>query len=126
MSILDVTDSDTKSSDKYKVKVQQFGKTLFELLDKAKLTEIQTVLRNAKINVADGIGLFQEILIQLVPTTEVNILDALDDLANCVHKNGEGINPFVIRVQQIFDQFNRLGYTTMDDLQRAFLQRGFL
>ena len=126
LSILDVTDSDRKSSNEYKARVQQFGKTLYALLDKANLAEMKTVFRNSGIKVANGIVLFQEILTQLVPTTEIDILDALDDLKKCKHGSGEGIDQFVIQLQQIFDRIDRLGYVTIKDLQVAYLQRGFL
>ena len=113
-------------SEDYKGRVTRLATILHSLLDDAGLDGVKSVLRRDNAPLQDGTKLIHSIISELVPITATDILTVCDDLANCLHENGESVEAFETRIVHIFDRFTQAGCVTMDDLKLAFLQRGFL
>ena len=62
-------------------------------------------------------------LLYNLPLTQATALDILTELGACVHANGETVNRYGSRLENIFNQIDELGYKTINDLKLAFHQR---
>ena len=99
-------------------------KILTELLH-IKDSNIVVSLR-ATSSTNNGAVLLDAICDFLLPLENMQILDVLTNLGTCVQLNGETVEGFSSRLENIFNRISKMGYTTMEQMKLAYHQRGFL
>ena len=109
----------------YQVQSSHLSMILLEKLENAKLHDVIEALRST-INTSDGVLLLDSIRENLLPFCTLQILNVIAELGCCVQKNGETVDGFGSRLENLFNRISKLGYTCIDDLKIAFTQRGFL
>ena len=80
----------------------------------------------ATVSMNDGVCLLDSIRDFLLPLGNIQILDVLTELGSCVQSNGETVESFYSRLENIFNRIAKMGYNNMESLKMAFHQRGFL
>ena len=80
----------------------------------------------AKIETNDGVLLMDSIYEHLLPLATICILEVLAEIGLCLQKNGESVDHFASRMENLFLQVDKLGYKSVKDLKLAFCQRGIL
>ena len=84
----------------YRIRSTILSKILIDLLNK-KDPNIITSLR-ATVATNDGVKLLDSIRDFLLPLDNLQILDVLTDLGECVQKNGETVEGYCDRLENIF------------------------
>ena len=62
----------------------------------------------------------------LLPLDNLQILDVLTDLGDCVQKNGETVEGYCACLENIFIRIQKMGYKDFNEPHMAYTQRGFL
>ena len=96
-----------------------------QLLVDAKLTDGIKSLK-ATIETNDDVLLMESIFEHLLPLATTRVLDVLTEIGNCVQKNGESVDHFASRMENLFLQIEKLGYKSVEALKLAYCQRGIL
>ena len=109
----------------YQARSTKLGMIMRQLLNDAKLTDCIKSLK-ATIETNDGVLLMDSIYEYLLPLATIRILEVLTEIGHCMQKNGESVDHFASRMENLFLQVEKLGYQTVKDLKLAFCQRGIL
>lgn len=96
-----------------------------QLLKNAKLTDCIKSLK-ATIKTNDGVLLMDSIYEHLLPLATTRILEVLTEISLCMQKNGELVDHFASRMENLFLQVHKLGYKSAKNLKLAFCQQGIL
>ena len=113
-----------EASEPYRIRSTTLSVILAQLLHD-KDSNIVVSLR-ATVSMNDGVRLLDSIREFLLPLANIQILDVLTELGSCVQSNGETVESFCSRLENIFNRIAKMGYDNMDSLKMAFHQRGFL
>ena len=116
--------SDVKATDDYTNRVAHLSKCVVGLLTNAKDLEGVKEALKEEILQHDGIQLLEAVRLYLLPPTALDVVRALDSLGECVQRNGESADAFDARLNNIWTRIQSLGYTTVEQLRLASLQRG--
>jgi hypothetical protein len=73
-----------------------------------------------------GVSLFVEIFETLLPLTTMKIISCIRELGSVTQRNEESAHDLAQRVSNLWDRFDLMGYTTLDQVKTAFVQRAFL
>ena len=74
----------------------------------------------------DGVKLLESIRNFLLPLDNLQILDVVTDLGGCIQQNGETVEGFYARLENIFICIQKMGYKVVSELHVAYTQRGSL
>ena len=115
-----------KSTLEYKTRSSHLSLCLADLLQNTDDLGGAVDAIESTINLHNSGVLLQAITEHLVPPTPIDAIFALQALASCVQKNGENVDAFEARLDNIWLQLEALGLNTIQDLRLATLQRGIL
>ena len=112
-----------EASEAYRIRSTILSRILIDLLNKKDLN-IVTSLR-ANVATDDGVKLLDSIRDFLLPLDNLQILDMLTNLGAFVQKNGETVEGYCARLENIFIRIKKMGYKDVNELHLAYTQRGF-
>ena len=113
------------ASNYYQVRSTKLGIIMRQLLTNAKLTDSIKPLK-ATIETNDDVLLMESIYKHLLPLATTCVLDVLTEIGLCIQKNGESVDHFASRMENLFLQVDKLGYKSVKELKLAYCQRGIL
>ena len=105
----------------YRARSTKLGMIMRPLLKNAGLTDVIKSLKSA-IATNDGALLMNSIHKHFLPLATTSILEVLTELGLCLQKNGESVDHFASRLENLFLQVDKMGYKTVKDLKLAFCQ----
>ena len=113
-----------EATESYRICSTMLSKILIQLLHDKDSNIVISLRATASTN--NGVILLGSIRNFLLPLENMQILDVLTDLGTYVQRNGETVEGFSSRLENIFNWITKMGYTTMKDIKLAYNQRGFL
>lgn len=123
-SILIMNDLEDPSTP-FRIQTSIFSKHLVIKLTTNKLTSI--IKEFESLIVKDhGVSLFFALFDELLPQRTNKIQDYVGSLGGLIHKSSETANEFKVRSSCIWEGMAHLDYNSLEDIQIAFLQKGFL
>ena len=81
---------------------------------------------DSQLTANDGVSLLHATKEAILPRTSLQVPDVLADIGACLQLNGKTVESFGTRGEHLFIRLKNLECTTMEQLQMATLQRGFL
>ena len=121
-SILEMTGNGL-TSEEYKNRVSHLCGILIKLLNNAGLKDCLNALEST-MNLNNGVKLLDAITNYLMPLTTTEILSCITDLCECIQGNGESIDTYKARFDNIWTRISALECDTVEILKLSFLQRG--
>ena len=113
------------ASNHYWEQSTKLGIIMQHLLKNKKLTDCIKSLK-ATIKTNDGVLLMDSIHKNLLSLATTRILEVLTEIGLCMQKNGELVDHFGSREENLFLQVDKLRYKSVKDLKLAFCQREIL
>lgn len=98
---------------------------LCDLMGTTNLSDVITSLQST-INISNGLLLLYSLCEHLLLLSTMRLLDAFTILSACIHTNGGTVDGYGSCLEIIFNQIDKLGYKTTNDLKLAFHQSGML
>ena len=124
VSILDMKDM-ADASDRYKLRTNKLCNHLHDIMLESGLDSMSMQLQPT-ISKGFGVSLFVEIFDTLLPLTTMKIISCIRELGTVTQRNEESAHDLASRVSNLWDRFDLMGYTTLDQVKTAFVQRAFL
>ena len=121
-SILDMS-GDGILSDEYKNRASHLCTILIKLLNNADLKDCLLALESTT-DLRNGVKLLDAITAYLMPLTTTEILNCIRELCECIQGNGESINTYKAKFDNIWTRISALECDTVELLRLSFLQRG--
>ena len=109
----------------YRARSTKLGMIMHQLLTDAKLTDRVKSLKTT-IETNDGVLLMESIFEHLLLLATTRVLDVLTKIGHCMQKNGESVDHFTSRMENLFLQIEKLGYKSVEALKLAYCQCGIL
>ena len=115
----------SEASEAYRIRSMKLYLIMTKLLQVAECQGILDQL-DSQVTPNDGVSLLFAAKEAILPRTSLQILDVLSDIGSCLQFNGETVEAYSTRVQHLFTRLQSLECNTIEQLQMATLQRGFL
>ena len=112
-----------KALSAYRIQSTILSKILINLFNKKDPNIIISLCANISTN--DGVKLMDSICNFLLPLDNLQILDVLTDLGSCVQQNGETVEGYCARLENISIHIQKMGYKDVNELHMAYTQRDF-